>query len=58
MKEDVRKKISASVLEPPFYQKETRTQVFSCELLEVLNNIFFYKTSLSDSFCKSLSLGV
>ena len=34
----------------PFYWKETPTQVFSCEFLEILNNSFFSRTSLGDSF--------
>ena len=34
-----------------FYRKETPTQVFSFEFLEILNNSFFYRTHLGDSFC-------
>ena len=52
MKKDARKKIAK------FTEKETLTQVFSCEFLEILNNSFIYRTPLGDSFCYSLSFRV
>ena len=52
---DVRKKIAKftenTCVGVFFYRKETPTQVFSCEFLEIRNSSFFYRTPLGDSFC-------
>ena len=44
------------VLGSLFYQKETPTQVFSCEFLEILNNSFFYKHLWATAFVNTYLL--
>ena len=41
-----------------FIKKETLAQMFSCELCEISNNTFFYRTPLGDCFCHCLWMWV
>ena len=39
-----------------FIEKETPTQMFSCEICEIFENTFFYRTTPGDCFLKSLTV--
>ena len=44
--------IKLQVFRSAIYQKETLTQMFSCEYCEIFKNTHFEKTSANDCFCR------